>query len=132
MTEEITLDTVMSRRFELVEQIAIIQGRQKMELEPLNEEAKLCELFIKDAMLTAGMQQCKTGAGMAFFTTKTSCTVSDWDATLAYIKEHDAFELLNHAVNKSTVAEYIEENKEAPPGVKFDSFKDLSWRRGRA
>lgn len=132
MNDEVSLDTVMSRRFELVEQIAIIQGRQKLELEPFAEEVKLCEQFIKDEMNKAGMQQCKTGAGMAFFTTKTSCTVSDWDATLDYIQKNNAFELLNHAVNKSTVAEFIELNKEAPPGVKFDSYKDLSWRRGKS
>ena len=50
MTEELTVDLAMSQRFELVEKIAIIQGRHKAELEPLLEVVNLCEQFIKDEM----------------------------------------------------------------------------------
>ena len=131
MTETPSLDEVMSRRFQLVEDIAIIQGRQKLELEPLNEEVRLCETFIKDEMNKAGMQQCKTAAGMAFFQTKDSVKVGDWDEALAYIREHEAYYLLNHAVGKQAVKEFIEANKSAPPGVEYTSFKDLAWRRGK-
>ncbi len=133
MTEELTVDTAMSQRFELVEQIAIIQGRHKNELAPLLEVVNLCEQFIKDEMLKGNMQQLKTSAGhMAYFTTKTSCTVEDFDATINEIREKGLWHLLNKAVNKTAVAEYIEANHTPPPGVRFDSFRDLAWRRGKA
>lgn len=131
MDAEVTLDTVMARRFDLVEEVGIIANRHKLELAPLNEELGLCENFIKNAMNVAGMQQCKTGAGMAFFTTKDSVTVRDWDAVVAYIKEHDAWHLLNHAVAKNATKEFIDENKAPPPGVEYSSYKDLTWRRGK-
>lgn len=129
--DSLTIDEIMARRFELVEEIAIISGRHKAELEPRNEELHLCELVIKDEMNRSGLQQIKTGVGMAFFTTKTSCTVEDFDATITEIKEKGLWHLLNKAVNKTAVAEYIEENKAPPPGVKYDSYRDLSWRKGR-
>ena len=133
MAEELSRDVVMNRRFDLAEQIAVIQGRQKLELEPLNEELRLCEQYIKDTMNQANEQQIKTAAGhMAYFTTKDSVKVGDWDATLAFIKEHNAFGLLNQAVNKTSVKEYIEENKAPPPGVEYTSFRDLAWRRGKS
>ena len=131
MTEEVNLDEVMSRRFELVEEQAIIAGRHKAELQPLADELKLCEDFIRTEMLKGGMQQCKTTAGMAFFTTKSSCAVRDWEATLACIRDNGLWHLLNRAVSKEAVKEYIEEHKEAPPGVEFTAFKDISWRKGK-
>jgi len=122
----------MERRFNLVEQIAVIQGRHKSELEPLNEELGMCERFIKDAMNQSGLQQAKIdGIGMAFFTTKDSVTVEDWDAALGFIREQSAYHMLNKAVNKTAVKEYIDEQKTPPPGVRYDSYRDLAWRRGK-
>jgi hypothetical protein len=133
MTDEISIDTVMLRRFDLDEQIAIIQGRQAAEIAPLVEEKKLCEQYIKDAMNTGNLQQLKIACGhQAYFTTKDSVKVGDWDAALAYIRTHNAFELLNQAVNKTACKEFIEEHKEPPPGVAYESFRDLAWRRGKA
>ncbi|MHB8388018.1 MAG: hypothetical protein ACYDBH_00385 [Acidobacteriaceae bacterium] len=131
MDTEVNLEIVMARRFDLVEQMAIIQGKHKAELAPLAEEVNLCETFIKDEMNRSGMQQCKTSSGMAFFTTKDSVTVENFDETLAEIREKGLWQLLNKAVNKTAVKEYIEVNKAVPPGVKYDSYKDLSWRRGK-
>ena len=129
--QEVSIDAVMSRRFELVEQAAIIAGRHKAELEPLNEELRLCEMFIKDEMNKGGLQQVKTDAGMAYFTTKDSVKVGDWESTLAFIREKGAYYLLNQAVNKTACKEFIEANKIAPPGVEYVSFRDLAWRRGK-
>lgn len=128
---EITLDAVMARRFDLVEQMAIIQGRHKAELEPLSEEVKLCETYIKDQMNQQGLQNLKTSSGMAFFTLKDSVTVDNFDETIKYIMANEAFHLLNKAVNKTAVKEFIEANKAPPPGVRYDSFRDLGWRRGK-
>ncbi len=134
MTEELTIDAVMSQRFELAEQIAIIQGRQKNELAPLMETLNLAEQYIKEQMLAGNMQSFKSaGTGhQAYFTTKDSVKVGDWDQTLAYIKENQAYHLLNQAVNKTSVKEFIEANKTPPPGVEYSSFRDLAWRRGKS
>jgi hypothetical protein len=154
MTDEVSLDQVMARRFDLAEEIAIIQGRQKAELEPLAEEQTLCERFIKDAMNKGNMQQLKiTGVGSAHFTTKDSVKVSDmgevigfilaaappmpgaaencWPEVLQYIQAHAMWGLLNNAVNKSAAKEIIEANKAPPPGVEYTSFRDLNWTRDK-
>lgn len=158
MTEELSLDQVMARRFELVEQQAIIAGRHKAELAPLAEELNLCETFIKNHMNQAGLQQAKTDAGMAFFTTKDSVTVRDmdqvirfmlaaapspesingmpftpatWGAVVDWFYQHGLWGLLNKAVNKTAAKELIEA-KTPPPGIEYSSYKDLAWRRGKA
>jgi len=142
----------MARRFELDTEIAIIQGTYKGELEPLLEEQKLCETFVKDFMNTSGLQQYKLASGdQAFFQAKDSVTAGDFEATLDYIVAAPAlpglegvwagilkhiraagnWAILNKAVNKTYVKEFIEVNKEPPPGVKYDSYRDLQWRKGK-
>ena len=160
MSDDLNLDTVMARRFDLVEQVKIIARRHKAELAPMNEEINLCGTFIKDLMNKSGLQQAKTDAGMAFFTTKDSVTVKDmdqvipfilaaapcplpnvieglalnevwWPRILAYIATHGMWGLLNKAVNKTAAKELIEANT-PPPGIEYSSYKDLAWRRGKA
>jgi len=82
-----SLDDVMTRRFELDEQIAIIQGQQKLALEPLAEELKLCETYIKNELNTSGAQSWKsqTTGHMTFFTTKDSVKVENMDDVIGYM-----------------------------------------------
>lgn len=161
MSDEVNLDEVMSRRFELDEQISIIQGRHKNELAPLMEEMKLCESFVKGELLKSGAQQWKSAATghMTYWTTKDSVTVKDmggvihrilmeapipeiggegvvitggmWSQIIDHIQTHGLWSLLNNAVNKTTAKELIEAGT-PPPGVEYVSFKDLAWRRGKS
>lgn len=159
MTEaDLNLDVVMSRRFDLVAQQEMLAARHKAELAPLAEEIALCETFIKDAMNQSGAQSFKSAStgDMAFFTTKDSVTVQDmpaiirfmvaaappleqngkivpseqWQAVVDHICQHGMWGLLNKAVNKSAAKELIEAQT-PPPGIKYDAYKDLAWRRGK-
>ena len=130
MTEELNLDTVMTRRFQLADEIEELSRRHKVELEPLKSELELCEVFIKAEMNKGNMQQLKIrDVGMAFFTTKSKCVVEDFEAALAEIREKGLWHMLTKAVSKEAVKDYIDEYKGVPPGVRFEQFKDLSWRR---
>lgn len=132
MAEEIERSAVIALRFELDEQIAIIQARHKAELAPLVEELGLCEKFVHESMAASGEQSVKIESGaQCYFTTQTSCKVGNWDELIAYIKAHEAWELLNHAANKTAVQEFIEQANTPPPGVSFEARKVLAWRRGR-
>jgi hypothetical protein len=159
MSEEVNLDEVMSRRFELDEQITAIQNKNKADLAPLLEELQLCESFVKAELIKTGAQQWKSSSTghMTYWTTKDSVTVEDmdqvihrilaespppdtliggsnaggaWEAILNHIAETGLWALLNKAVNKTTVKEMIEAQQQ-PPGVKYTAFKDLAWRRGK-
>ena len=144
---------VMARRFALVEEIAIIEGRHKAELAEKKEELDMCETYIRQTMLEAKEQQIKfDGIGMTYFIPKDSATVQDmdavistilraappppnytpeqWDAALAHVQTHGLWPLLNKAVNKTTVKEMIEAQT-PPAGVKYESYRDLAWRRGK-
>src|ERR1035437_2440311 len=132
MTEELNRSEVIARRFDLDEQITIIQGRHKAELAPLQEELVLCERFVADSMIQSGEQSVKIENGnMTYFTSQSSVKVGNWDEALAFIQSTQAWQLLNHAVSKTAVQEYIEANNTPPPGVSYEARKILAWRRGK-
>jgi len=133
MTEELTVDTAMSQRFELVEQIAIAEGRHKAELAPLREELALWESYIKDEMIKGNQQQFRsaTTGHETHFTTQDSVKVGNWDETLPYIIDNKAYHLLNQAVNKTAAKEHIDLYKAPPPGVEYTSRRVLVWSRGK-
>lgn len=153
MTQDISRDAVMARYFELDSEIEALQRQHKAALEPLAEEQKLCALFIKNTMNEANEQQIKiTGVGQAYFTTKTSCKVTDfdqvigtvlaaappppgfagdWGQVLAYIQSAALWSMLTKAVAKEQVKEYAEVHSAPPPGVELVSYRDLSWSRAK-
>lgn len=129
---ELSLDQVIARKFALDTEIALIQGRHKAELEPLQEELHMCELFVKDEMNKGGFQQVKNATGdMVYFSTKDRANVGDWDTALATIREQGLWHLLKKDVSKTAVKEYIEVHNAPPPGVKYETYRDLNWRRGK-
>ena len=127
---DLTIDSVMTRRFQLSDEIDELSRRHKVELEPLKSELELAEQYIKMEMNTGNMQQLKIkDVGMAFFTTKSKCVVEDFEAALAEIKEKGLWHMLTKAVSKESVKDYIDAYQKTPPGIRFEQFKDLSWRR---
>ena len=126
---EINLNTVMARRFELVDKISQLDNQHKAVVAPLSDELTLCEQFIKSHMIKEGMQQAKTPAGQAHFVDKTKASVTDRDAFIKGVVAENLWTLVTNAVSKDAVKEYVGVNSRLPPGVKLDVFKDLNWKR---
>jgi hypothetical protein len=46
---------------------------------------------------------------------------SDWDSFFKFIKENDAFSLMQHRINNNNMAQFLEENPNLhPPGLQAD------------
>jgi hypothetical protein len=131
--QELSAETVMARFFELRELEAMTLARHKAELEPIKEEMKLIELYTKDMMNTQGLQQLGVkGMGTAFFATKDTLAIENWDLALEHIKSTGSFQFLNRALNKTAIKEYIEANGgQTPPGVRLDVWREVQFRKGK-
>lgn len=121
---------------EVIEQYLNIRG----ELETLKKEYEakkaLCEQRqqIMEAWLSKkldadGLDSFKTGCGTAFFKTANFCNVADWDLAREFIVSQQAWHLLNKAVSKTAVTEYVNENGTPPPGINFVTKREVSVRR---
>lgn len=87
MSEDLNLDEVMTRRFELDEQITATQMQQKAAIAPLVEEMQMCEQYIKTELLKSGAQQWKSSSTghMTYWMSKDSVTVKDMDAVIHFM-----------------------------------------------
>lgn len=79
-----------------------------------------------------GQESANTKAGTFFKRTTTKCSVADWDVVLKFMQDNDLFNLLNHAVNKTAVEEYIGLNNAVPPGVNVTREVAISVNRPKA
>lgn len=76
-----------------------------------------------------GADSVKTEQGTAYRSSRTSATVADWDSFLGHVREHEAWEMLEHRANKKAVEEYKAANEDLPPGVNWKEEVVVNIRR---
>jgi len=67
--------------------------------------------------------------GTAYRSTRSSATVADWEAILAHVKEQEAWELLEHRVNKKAIMQFREVHDDLPPGINWSEAQVVNFRR---
>lgn len=105
--------------------------RHKEEMAPINNSMMKLEAFMLDTLNKASVDSMAfKGVGTMFKKTVSSCKVQEWDAILAWIRAHEAWEFLEHRVSKTVVQEYSEANGEIPPGVEVTFDTVVQVRKG--
>lgn len=68
-----------------------------------------------------GAQTIRTEYGTVSKRTTKNYWTSDWESFANFIKEHDAFSLLQQRINSTNMAQFLEENPDLlPPGLNAD------------
>lgn len=110
--------------------------RQQLQREFDEADGKIKEQ--QDAVTQALLEICKeqgaeglrTPAGSVFRTVKTRYWSNDWSSMKEFIKEHDAFELLEQRVHQTNMKNFLEEHPDLmPPGMNVDSRYSITVRR---
>ena len=76
-----------------------------------------------------GVDSFKTDAGTAYRNLKESYRVGDWDKVLAFIKENEAWNMLEKRVAKLATKERHKDLGEVPPGVAYIAEEVFVVRR---
>jgi hypothetical protein len=124
------IDDVIKGYVKLRDELDARKKEQAMELAPLREKMDKIEAWLQNQLQSQGLKNFKGASGTAFLKEVTSATVQDWDATLAFIKEQDRWELLERRVAKTVVEDYVESTGEIPPGVELKRETVVQVRRG--
>ena len=77
-----------------------------------------------------GIESCKTAAGTAYKSVRTSASVADADLFFSFIVKNDLWDLLEKRCNKTFVEQYKAEHEELPPGVNYSESVVINVRRG--
>lgn len=117
--------------------IAIRSRRRDLKTEyakkdvPLAEAQNLLSGAIMEHLKATGAAKpsIKTDAGTCFISEKATASLADADAFMRFVKEHQAFDLLDRKANVTAVKDYIKEHEGmAPPGVNYSVFQTVNVR----
>jgi len=125
----LTVDTVIDTYLKLRRKKEAIESEAKEKVKGIKDNMAKLEGWIKEQADNQGVKSFKTDHGTAFLTTTDFAQVADWDAVLGYIKENDAFDMLEKRVSKTAVRGYIEKNKSVPSGVNYGTRIDVNVRK---
>lgn len=124
-----TVDEVIAAYVKLRDKKAAIEAKAKEEVATVKEKMIKIETWLKAQADEQGVTGFKTEAGTAFITTTDFANVADWDAVVQWVKENDAYDLLERRVSKTAVRGYLEANSELPHGVNYGTKVEMNVRR---
>ena len=124
-----TLDTMVEKFVQLRDKVAEIKKRQTDEMAPYNATMGTLEAWMLDALNATGTESARTKHGTVFKSTRTSTKVMDWTATLNFIREVGAWDLLEARVSKTAAEAIMTETQQPIPGLSVSRETTLNVRR---
>jgi hypothetical protein len=99
---------------------ANVEALKKHRLTKEKIAGELLEFLDKNHLKSA-----RTAFGLVTVLVKPTSPLTDPDAFIEFVRENDAYELLNRAANPTACLAYAEEHGSLPPGVKINSRRTI-------
>lgn len=128
----LSVDDVVAKYVELRDLKAEIEGEAKERTDKIRVQMGRLEGWLKDKADEMGVTSFKTAKGTAFVTTTDYAQVGDWDTVMKFIKDNEAFHMLEHRVSKNAVRDYMKTHGAVPPGVNYGTKIGVNVRRPSA
>lgn len=120
---------VIRTYMKLRDQKAAIEAETKERVADLKAKMEKLEAYLKAQMDAQGLTSFKSDCGTAFLTTTDYANVADWDAVIRFIRDNEAYDMLEKRVSKIAVRGYIEANKAVPPGITYGTKLEVNIRK---
>ena len=124
-----TVDQVIEAYLKYRNKKEALEAEIKDQVKELKDKMAKLEAWMKTKADAEGVTSFKTAHGTAFVTTNDYANVADWDAVLAFVKENDAYDMLEKRVSKNAVRGYIDQQKAVPSGVNYGTRIDVNVRK---
>ena len=128
----INVDDVIATYMKLRYQKEAVEAGIKEEVATIKAKMEKLEAWIKEQADAQGVTSFKTKHGTAFLTTTDYANVADWDAVLDFVRENDAYDMLEKRISKMAVRGYIDLNKSVPAGVNYGTKLEVNIRKPSA
>lgn len=112
-----TLDAMVDAFVRLRDKVATIKKEQTEALAPYNVAMAKLEAAMLDTLNQNNAESVRTEHGTVYKTARTSTKVTEWSATLDFIKANECWELLEARVSKTAAEAIIQETQAPIPGV---------------
>jgi hypothetical protein len=98
----------------------------------LQEQMDMIEEQLLEACKAIGADSIRTVAGTVIRSVKNRYWTNDWDSMYSFVREHDAFGLLERRIHQTNMKQFIEENPNLlPMGLNTDSRYSIVVRRSK-
>jgi sugar phosphate isomerase/epimerase len=98
----------------------------------LEEQQKMLAEQMLDSCKEIGADSIKTPHGTIIRSVKSKYWTGDWDSMYAFIKEHNAFGLLEKRLHQTNMKDFLNENPDAlPMGLNVESEYTIVVRRAK-
>jgi|LakMenEpi03Aug12_release.lakeMendotaPanAssembly.Ray.scaffolds.fasta_scaffold209166_2 hypothetical protein len=98
----------------------------------LQEQMDVIEEQLLEACKSIGADSIRTAAGTVIRSVKSRYWTNDWDSMYSFVREHDAFGLLERRIHQTNMKQFIEENPSLlPMGLNTDSRYSIVVRRSK-
>jgi hypothetical protein len=101
----VTVDEVIAAYVKLRTKKDAIEAEAKDRVKGVKEKLEQLEAWLKEKADEQGVTSFKTKHGTAFLTTTDYANVGDWDAVLEFVRENEAFDMLEKRISKIAVRE---------------------------
>jgi len=98
----------------------------------LNEQLEVLSEEMLELCKENGADSIRTPIGTIIRSVATRYWTNDWDSMYNFVKDNDAYGLLERRIHQSNMKQFVDENPDKfPPGMLVDSKYKIVVRRGR-
>lgn len=123
------INKLVDQYIQLRDKKAIIKAGYDAKVKNIEMALDKVEAVLLKHFESTGAESVKTSSGTAYKSTRTSVTVADWDSFLSYVRDEEAWELLEHRAAKKQVEEFKSANEALPPGLNYSAEVVINVRR---
>ena len=128
------MDVTLDKLAETYVRIRDTRNKLKKEFEHedavLSDQLKLLEEEMLERCKEIGADSIRTPHGTIIRSVKSKYWTNDWDSMYTFIKEHDAFGLLEKRLHQSNMKEFLTENPDVlPSGLNVENSYSVVVRK---
>lgn len=110
-------------------EVELIEGETAQRLAPLKEKMGLLSQWMEAKALQDGLKNVPVaGVGTGYWANSSSATVANPDAFWEFVKQNQAFDLVETRAKAAAVKSYIDGHNTPVPGVTFAQIKTFKIR----
>ena len=129
-TEEYGVDTLVEAFVALREEKRELERNVALKIEQLDKEMEVLTSALKDLCKELGADSIRTAHGTVIRTIKTKYWTNDWSSFHRFMKDNDAFELLEKRIHQTNMKTFLEENPDLlPEGLNMDKEYAITIRK---
>lgn len=108
---------------------AEIKAKYQAKIDEIDKVMLQVEANLLSHFGETGADSVATPVGTAYKSTKSQVSAPDWDSFIGFVKENEAWEMLEKRPAKNAVLEWAGEHERLPPGLNLRTEVTINIRR---